>query len=194
MTGADWPVIADSSMLATPSTASPSPGTSSPASTTTRSPRRNSPAPALSSAYGPSAGPVSRRATAWRRINLRVSAWARPGLSATASARFAKTTVSQSQTVISQPNPDGCAMASPVVRAAPISVTNMTGLRAGVTGSSLRSAAGRARPQLPGAEQSGTDPTAALRVGRPYRAGGLLTHGCGCGHQKRSGLIRATTR
>ncbi len=40
MTGADSPVIADSSTLATPSTTSPSPGMISPASTTTRSPRR----------------------------------------------------------------------------------------------------------------------------------------------------------
>ena len=40
MTGADSPVIADSSTLATPSTTSPSPGMTWPASTTTRSPER----------------------------------------------------------------------------------------------------------------------------------------------------------
>lgn len=38
MTGADSPVIADSSTEATPSTTSPSPGMTSPASQTTRSP------------------------------------------------------------------------------------------------------------------------------------------------------------
>lgn len=42
MTGADSPVIADSSTLATPSTTSPSPGTMSPYSQTTRSPTRSS--------------------------------------------------------------------------------------------------------------------------------------------------------
>jgi hypothetical protein len=42
MTGADSPVIADSSTEAMPSTTVPSPGISSPAMTTTRSPRRSS--------------------------------------------------------------------------------------------------------------------------------------------------------
>ena len=41
-TGADSPVMADSSTIATPSTTSPSPGISSPAETTTRSPSRRS--------------------------------------------------------------------------------------------------------------------------------------------------------
>ena len=41
MTGADSPVIADSSTEATPSTTSPSPGIRSPASTSTRSPLRS---------------------------------------------------------------------------------------------------------------------------------------------------------
>ena len=41
MTGADSPVIADSSTLAMPSTTSPSPGITSPATTTTRSPGRS---------------------------------------------------------------------------------------------------------------------------------------------------------
>ena len=41
ITGADSPVIADSSTEATPSTTSPSPGMVSPASTTTWSPRRS---------------------------------------------------------------------------------------------------------------------------------------------------------
>ena len=41
MTGADSPVIADSSTLATPSITSPSPGMVSPATTTTTSPTRS---------------------------------------------------------------------------------------------------------------------------------------------------------
>jgi hypothetical protein len=41
MTGADSPVMADSSTLAIPSTTSPSPGMNCPASTTTKSPCRS---------------------------------------------------------------------------------------------------------------------------------------------------------
>ena len=51
MTGADLPVIADSLTDATPSTMSPSPGMTSPASTSTTSPRRRS------SAFTPSTTP-----------------------------------------------------------------------------------------------------------------------------------------
>ena len=47
MTGADSPVIADSSTEAMPSTTVPSPGISSPASTTTRSPFTSSAAELL---------------------------------------------------------------------------------------------------------------------------------------------------
>ena len=58
MTGADSPVIADSSTDATPSTTSPSPGIRSPASQTARSPGRSSEAGTTSSApSGPAAGP-----------------------------------------------------------------------------------------------------------------------------------------
>lgn len=63
----------------------------------------------------------------------------------TASARLTKTTVSHSQAVISQPERMGWAGASPVVSAAPTSVTNMTGFRTSVTGLSSRRASGRAR-------------------------------------------------
>ncbi|GHJ40436.1 hypothetical protein Sm713_60450 [Streptomyces sp. TS71-3] len=95
------------------------------------------------------------------RVPRRLSAWARPRLSATASARFAKTTVSHSQTVISQPNVVGWAAASPVVSPAPISVTNITKLRASVSGFSLRSAAGRARHNCAGSSR----PAPILRAG-----------------------------
>ena len=58
ITGADSPVIADSSTEAMPSTTSPSPGISWPASTTTRSPLRSADAGTCSSPRS-----VSRRAT-----------------------------------------------------------------------------------------------------------------------------------
>ena len=97
MTGADSPVIADSSTLATPSTMSPSPGIDlAGATTTTRSPE-----PQLRWPAPPRRGRrrASRRAD-WSRswLRRRVAACALPRPSATASARLAKTTVSQSQT------------------------------------------------------------------------------------------------
>ncbi|MBE1612907.1 hypothetical protein [Actinopolymorpha pittospori] len=116
--------------------------------TSTRSPRRRSIAGTVSSARSDGARPgcqlpTLRPLVCWR-VRRSVSACAFPRLSATASARLAKTTVSHSHAVISHPNTLGCTMARHVVNAAPISVTNMTGLRIMVTGLSLRSAAGRA--------------------------------------------------
>ena len=92
MTGADSPVMADSSTLAMPSTTSPSPGMMSPASTSTRSPLRSSPADT------PWTLPSSSRtlAVVSTRVRRRVSAWARPRPSASASAKLAKSTVNQS--------------------------------------------------------------------------------------------------
>jgi hypothetical protein len=150
MTGADSPVIADSSTEAMPSITVPSPGIVSPASTTTTSPR-------VSSAAGRSP-PSRRRAVVSVRIARRLAAWARPRPSASASARLAKTTVSQSQTATPKVNQEGSSpppsgppppsrinQATVVIRA-PISTTNMTGLRTWTRGSSLRtdsSSAGR---------------------------------------------------
>ena len=102
-----------------------------------------------------------------------VSACALPRPSATASARLAKTTVSHSQTVISQANTDGSATASTVVNTAPISTMNMTGLRHSVRGSSLRSASGSDVQQLLGVEQAAADPAAGAVGGcRRLPAGG----------------------
>ena len=142
MTGADSPVIADSSTEAMPSITVPSPGIVSPASTITTSPRRSSDAGRV---------PPSRsRATVSLRIARRLAACARPRPSASASARLAKTTVSHSQTATvkanhagSSPPPSGappsaCLSHAAVVIAAPISTTNMTGLRTCTRGSSLR--------------------------------------------------------
>ena len=96
ITGADSPVIADSSTDATPSTTSPSPGMISFASTTHRSPGTSC-APDTSSSE-PSAR--SRRAIVSLRAARSVAACAFPRPSATASAMFANSTVSQSHTVI----------------------------------------------------------------------------------------------
>ena len=108
MTGADSPVIADSSTDAIPSTTVPSPGISSPVSTTTRSPRVQL---------------VRRRAASRRvivatvslRIARSVAACALPRPSAIASAKLPNTTVSHSQTATvtvyqagSSPPPGGC--------------------------------------------------------------------------------------
>ena len=89
ITGADSPVIADSSTVAMPSITVPSPGISSPAGTTTTSPRASSEAALVE--------PSRIVATVSLRIVRSVSAWARPRPSANASAMFANTTVSHSQ-------------------------------------------------------------------------------------------------
>ncbi len=130
ITGADSPVIADSSTEATPSTTSPSPGMSWPGSTTTKSPSLSS-VPGASSSVGlacPGAQPTRRRATVSCLVRLSVSACALPRPSATASARLANRTVSQSQAVMVQAKIEVWMMAEYVVRTEPISTTNMTGL------------------------------------------------------------------
>ena len=141
ITGADSPVIADSSTEAMPSITVPSPGIASPASTTTTSPRTSSEDGLV---------PPSRSfATVSVRIARRVSAWALPRPSASASATFANTTVSHSQIAMlkvnqaaSWPPPNGVPpntwiSQATVVIAAPISTTNMTGLRIWTRGSSF---------------------------------------------------------
>ena len=96
ITGADSPVIADSSTEPTPSMISPSAGMISPASTMTTSPR-------WSSAAG-TERPSRRRAFVVVRVARSASACALPRPSAIASAKFAKSTVSQSQTAITPTN------------------------------------------------------------------------------------------
>ncbi len=85
---------------------------------------------------------MSRCAVVVVRVLRRVSAWAFPRPSATDSARFAKSTVSHSQTAITQVNDagtdappevsgpprNGSAIAIAVVRTAPTQTMNMTGL------------------------------------------------------------------
>ncbi len=87
--------------------------------------------------------PTTRRAIVSVRVLRRVSAWALPRPSATASARLAKTTVSQSQTVITQANTDGFSIAESVVSSEPTSTTNMTGFLNMTRGSSFLTASGK---------------------------------------------------
>jgi hypothetical protein len=141
ITGADSPVMADSSTEAMPSTTVPSPGIGSPAATTTTSPRRSSDA----RRWVPSR---SRASVSLRRARS-AAAWALPRPSASASAKFAKITVSHSQMATvkvnhqgsvpppSGPPPNAWISHATVVMAAPISTTNITGLRSCTRGSSL---------------------------------------------------------
>ena len=83
-----------------------------------------------------------------------VAACALPRPSATASARLAKTTVSQSQTTITQANTVGSMIARTVVKTAPISTMNMTGLRHSVRRVELAQRVRRGLPQLLRVEQA----------------------------------------
>ena len=191
-TGADSPVMADSSTDAMPWMMSPSPGIGSPADTTTMSPRRRSPEETSvigvrsAAASAASSYLVTRCATVDVRVWRSVSACALPRPSATASARFAKTTVSQSQIAMPQVNetgtvvpPDdpgpprnGSAMAITVVSAAPISTMNMTGLCHICRGSSLRRALGAPGGVAPDRSRpwdASTASRSAVACGRSFR-------------------------
>ena len=136
MTGADSPVMADSSTEATPSMISPSEGIGSPASATTRSPLASADAGTISSV--PSGR--RRRAVASERILRRAEAWAFPRPSAMASAKLAKSTVRNSQTVIDQLKTSECDTDSMNVMTVPIRTTNITGFFTCTRGSSLMKA------------------------------------------------------
>ncbi len=134
MTGADSPVMADSSTEAMPSMTVPSPGISSPVSTATTSPRTSSDAGLVP--------PSTSRAVVSLRIARSVAAWALPRPSAIASAKLPNSTVSHSQIATVKANqpawPASPTIHMTVVNSAPISTTNMTGLRIISRGSSLR--------------------------------------------------------
>ena len=100
ITGADSPVIADSSTLAMPSMISPSLGIRSPASQTTMEPSVNS----LDATMLSEPSVESRRAIELVRVLRKVSACALPRPSAIASAKLANSTVPQSQATIHQVN------------------------------------------------------------------------------------------
>ncbi len=152
MTGADSPVMADSSTEAIPSTTSPSPGMSMPASTTTRSPFRSVEASTSSSRPF-----TTLRACVSCRIFRSDAACALPRPSAIASAKLAKTTVNHSQALTSPVNQSGGAPAGRtmmsrtqrrVVRRLPTSTTNMTGFFATCAGVSLRKLSATAGPRI----------------------------------------------
>ena len=154
MTGADSPVIADSSTDATPSMISPSDGMNSPAFTITTSSLRSAVAGTVSVLP-----PASRRfAVVSVRALRSVSACAFPRPSAIASAKLANRTVSHSQKVIcsSKPRPGRPRAASSakrtVVSTLPTSTTNITGFFAIVRGWSLRSASTIAPRTMPGSQ------------------------------------------
>ncbi len=127
--------MADSSTDATPAVISPSDGMNSPAETRTMS-------PVLSFELGICSVEPSlerRRAMVSDRALRRVSAWALPRPSAMASAKFANSTVNQSQSVICRLNLKAAPplKRSTVVMTLPISTTNMTGLPIILRGSSF---------------------------------------------------------
>ena len=99
MTGADSPVIADSSTDAMPSMTSPSPGIVSPAETTTMSPLRSWAAGICSIS-----SPFMRLASVSVWVLRSVSACALPRPSAIASAKLANSTVNHSQNAIANRN------------------------------------------------------------------------------------------
>ena len=134
MTGADSPVIADSSTEAMPSITVPSPGITSPVSTTTTSPRVSAEAALVE--------PSRNVATVSERIARSASACALPRPSAIASAKLPNATVSHRKNATVNVNHPGSSLPRiqiRVVAAAPTSTTNMTGLRITCRGSSLTS-------------------------------------------------------
>ncbi len=141
ITGADSPVMADSSTVAAPSITSPSVGMISPAFMTMISFFRSNSAETVSR----SPSRFLRLARVCVRDWRRVAAWALPRPSAMASAKLANNTVNHSQMAIWRINPagsprKGAAASSAVVTTAPQRVTNITGFRAMPRGSSFRKA------------------------------------------------------
>ena len=131
-TGADSPVMADSSTEAMPSITSPSPGMISPADTMTMSPRRSSLEETIVSL------PFSSRRCALVSfcVFFRLAACALPRPSATDSAKFANSTVISRMMQTTRlytrrlascsPNSPGTKHRASVMKN-PISTTNMTG-------------------------------------------------------------------
>jgi hypothetical protein len=166
ITGADSPVMADSSTLAMPSTTSPSPGMTSPASQTTRSPTAQVGGRHLL-LLAAAVAPISRRAT----ISVRARRSA-VGLGLAAAFGQGLGEVGEEHR---EPEPQGdldvegqsgrvarrqVAPAMTVVISAPTATTNMTGFLSCWRGSSLRTS--RQRPPHDGWVEQG----ACLRLRR----------------------------
>jgi hypothetical protein len=174
ITGADSPVMADSSTDAMPSTTSPSPGMIMPGTTSTRSPM-------LSSVDGLSTVVPSRsrtRAIVSDRVLRKVSACALPRPSATASAKLAKRTVNHNQMATRPVNtllrvlPDRFWKNRMLVQTLPTSTMNMTGLRSWTRGSSFLKLSPTA-----GLTISGANRACALRPSFPGASPGASTGG-----------------
>jgi len=144
ITGALSPVMALSSTEAIPSITSPSAGITSPASTRNVSPCCSTVEVTTSNGIPWRAPCASLFAIVCLRAFLSPSAWAFPLPSASASEKFAKSTVNQSQSDTvpiyhagASPCPPRACTQSPVVRTLPTSTTNITGLRAMLRGLSF---------------------------------------------------------
>ncbi len=141
--------------------------------------------PLFSSAAGTSSSVPSalrRRASVSERILRNVSAWALPRPSAMASAKLAKITVRNSQTVMDQVKTDGWAIASNSVTTEPTSTTNMTGLRICTAGFSLDERVDEGLAQDRAVEETSALGHTVRRIGR-HR---LIRLGGGHGHEKNS--------
>ena len=179
MTGADSPVMADSSTVAIPSTTSPSPGITSPAVTTHRSPGcRADDGVSTRTTLEPSSRRT--RATVSDRVLRSVAAWALPRPSAMASAKLANSTVNQSHSDTRPENVFSATVALPrsrrkrsVVRTEPTSTTSMTGLRAMVRGASLRNESLIAGRTMDGSKSERLADGRRRTLGRTARRGRL---------------------
>ena len=197
ITGADSPVIADSSIEATPSTTSPSEGTMSLASQTTRSPLTSPAAATLASV--PSE--LRRRAMVSARIRRSVSDWARPRPSAVASAKLAKRTVTKRVAVTTQSNTDGWKIDETKVTSVPSRTTNITGFLTCVRGSSLTKESMIALPRMSLVIQGSwrrplppPDEPATASSGSPGAAVAGLTRAASPGMALSSALMRRALR
>ena len=181
MTGADSPVMADSSTEAMPSTTSPSPGMTLAGldhdDVALLQQRRRDfllrgRAHLVSSRRGDGPWWRSWSCAATRPAPCRgPRRRPRPG--------WRKSTVSHSHTTVSHANHDGSTIARIVLQTAPISTMNMTGLRHSVRGSSLRSASGSRLPQHLRVEQAALH-ALVRRAGLRLRSGSGID--CGCCH------------
>ena len=180
MTGADSPVMADSSTEAMPSMTSPSPGMISPTETSTTSPLRSCVAGTCCTL--PS---TSRFAIVSVFILRRVSACALPRPSAMASAKLAKRTVNQSQSVIwAVKSAPGAWVISPltkrtVVTALPTSTTNITGFFATLPGIEFAEGVPDRPPHDGGVEERARGMPGPLVAGALPLVGGGQARGVG---------------
>ena len=186
MTGADSPVMADSSTVAMPSTISPSPGMRSPGSTTQQVAAGRAGSSGVSMTEPSSASTLARVS---ERVLRSVSACALPRPSATASAKLANRTVNHSHPATS-PAKRWSTPSSPrsrrnrsVVSTLPISTMNMTGLRTMVRGWSLRKLSPTARFTMAGWKSEALPLAGAATAGRVRGPGRrFVGEGGGGGH------------